>query len=629
MTRSDRQPAAPGLVERVRNRLRRLVRLGADLDVVYDPGYELPVSGLAADPQRAKLLCSYLLSQNLVDANHVHQPRPVSYRLLRRVHGDTYLDSLRDPVALQPVLGVPVSARELDRVLELQRLATGGTLLACDLTLSGRRIAVNLSGGFHHAHPEKGAGFCVFNDVAVAIAELRANGFGGRVLIVDLDLHDGDGTRAIFARDPMVYTFSIHNRDWGPAQAVAATTLALGDVVDDDVYLAALRRALPPVWQGFEPDLLIYLAGVDPAADDPLGNWNISGAGLLARDRFVLELARRRPQPVPMAMVLAGGYGPGAWRHTARTLEWLVTGVATEPPTSEEMTLRLYRESARLFPRSALTGERDSTPDNWGITADDLLGGGMHGVVEDNRFLGFYTQQGVEFALERTGFLDRLRRLGFMEPHVALDLDNRAGQTLRVFANASREELLVELRARRDRNLAPGLELLVIEWLLLQNPRGRFSAEMRPLPGQQHPGLGVLNDVMALTLLVCDRLALDGLAFVPSHYHLATKGRRLLRFLDPRHEAELRALDTALAGLDLAAATQAVESGRVFDRHTGKPYAWHPMVMVVAVSKRLRDRLEDDQYRQLESEAASAFDLTLQPSPSTNDPAPSHLPSAS
>jgi acetoin utilization deacetylase AcuC-like enzyme len=603
-------PPDGGLLGRLWQGLTRRLFPPPELEVVYHPGYELPISGVSHDAERAKHILTYLLAEGWIAESHVHSPRPVSYRLLRRVHRDDYLERLRDPAALIPVIGVPVSVRELDAVIQLQRLATGGTLLACELALAHNSVAVNLSGGYHHARPDGGGGFCVFNDVAVAIAELRARGFGGRVLVVDLDLHDGDGTRLAFAKNQTVYTFSIHNRDWAGHEAVAATTLALGAGVDDATYLAAVREHLPPVMHAFEPELVIYLAGVDPAADDTLGNWKISGAGLLARDRCVLELARRRPHPLPVAIVLAGGYGPNAWRHSARTLAWLSSGRVVEPPSSEELTLQRYRNAARQLSRTALSGEPEPEADDWGLSETDLLGG--VGMPADSRMLGFYTPQGVEFALERTGFLDKLRLLGFPDPFVEVDLDNRSGQTLRVYADPSREELLVELRARRDRQAIPGMEVLFLEWLLLQNPRGRFTRERPALPGQKHPGLGVLTDAIALMVLVCDRLGLDGIAFVPSHFHLATQGRKFLRFLDPRHEAEVRALDAALRGIPLTRATQLVATGRLRDTGTGQAYTWHPMLMVLPVSDRLRHRLDDKPYWQAVQAAEGSVHFFLE-----------------
>lgn len=610
---SANAPASSGLFGRLWQGLARRLFPTPELEIVYSPGYELPISGVSHDAERAKHILSYLIAEGLVDEAHVQAPHPVSYRLLRRVHADAYLEKLRDPAALIPVIGVPVTARELDAVIQLQRLATGGTLLACELALAHNSVAVNLSGGYHHARPENGAGFCVFNDVAVAIAELRARGFGGRVLVVDLDLHDGDGTRLAFAKNQTVYTFSIHNRDWAGHEALAATALALGPGVDDATYLAALREHLPPVLHSFEPELVIYLAGVDPAADDTLGNWKISGAGLLARDRCVLELARRRPHPLPVAMVLAGGYGPNAWRHSARTLAWLASGRVIEPPSTEELTLQRYRNAASQLSRSALSGEPEAATDDWGLSEADLFGGGgLGGMLEDTRLLGFYTPQGVEFALERTGFLDKLRLLGFADPYVEVDLDNRSGQTLRVYADSTREELLVELRARRDRLAIPGMEVLFLEWLLLQNPRGRFTRERPALPGQKHPGLGVLTDAIALMVLVCDRLGLDGIAFVPSHFHLATQGRKFLRFLDPRHEAEVRALDAALRGVPLTRATQLVASGRLRDTATGQPHSWHPMLMVLPVSDRLRHRLDDKPYWQAVHAAEGSLHFFLE-----------------
>ncbi len=134
--------------------------------------------------------------------------------------------------------------------------------------------------------------------------------------------------------------------------------------------------------------------------------------------------------------------------------------------------------------------------------------------------------------LERSGFFDRLRDMGFAHPNLELHLEE-AGHTLRIFGDPAQRELLCELRLQRDRHTFGGFELLSVEWLLLQNPRGRFTPKRPALPGQKHPGLGLLDDVVALLIVACDRLHLDGLVFVPSQFHIAAYGRSHMKFVKP------------------------------------------------------------------------------------------------
>ena len=223
----------------------------------------------------------------------------------------------------------------------------GGTIQATRLALRTGGVAVHLGGGFHHAMPDAGLGFCVFNDVAVAIRRLRGRGFAEPVLVVDLDLHDGNGTRRVFADDPTVHTFSIHNDHWGDTEAVASTSIALGPGVGDARFLGTLREALPPVFEAVKPGLVVYLAGTDPAEDDPIGNWRLTARALFERDRFVTSLARPDGRPCPMVVVLAGGYGRHAWRYSARYVLWLASGRAIEPVEEEALALRRFRRLGR------------------------------------------------------------------------------------------------------------------------------------------------------------------------------------------------------------------------------------------------------------------------------------------
>jgi acetoin utilization deacetylase AcuC-like enzyme len=593
-------------LRRGRRRLGSLLRRPA-VDFVYSLRYQLELPGLLYDPRRGEQILAFLGSTGLLGRQALHAPVPATFRQLRRVHTDDYLDSLSLPGALTRIAGTTLPEALSDRLLAAQRFMVGGTLRAAALALESQGIAVNLGGGLHHAFAGKGERFCIYNDVAAAIAELRAGGFAGRVLVVDLDVHDGDGTRTIFAHDSSVHTFSIHNRTSVDEAALEATVIELGFGVGDAAYLDAVRSSLPPVFAAFQPELVFYLAGADPAADDQIGDWKISAAGLLERDRFVLGCARgnrgRGNRRLPLVIVLAGGYGLNAWRYSARFFSALLNrGRALEPPSTEEALLVRYRRLAQDLEPHELTGEPRRL-DDWGLTEDDITAslGGPH---RPRRFLGYYSPQGLELALERAGLLDRVRALGFTNPSLEMDLDNPTGDTVRLYGDAHRRELLIEARARIDRGALPGLALLRVEWLLLQNPRAEFTADRPRLPGQGHPGLGMSQDIVALLILACDRLQLDGLVFVPAYYHSASQGRKWLRFLDPVDEGVFRALQQALHGLPLSEAARAVAEKRVQDAGTGEPFVWRPMPMGLPVTDRFRALVEGEDYKRTVTEEA-------------------------
>ena len=572
-------------------------------ELVYSSDYSHALSAVPMDHLRGERILSFLLAEGLIDRDQVHRPRPASVRDLLRVHSVEYLESLHQPGQLTRIVGVEVRPDHLDHFLSLQRAMVGGTLMATELTREQAPIAVNLGGGLHHAHHDRGSGYCLFNDVAVAIRHQRDAGFDGQILVVDLDLHDGDGTRAIFARDESVFTYSICSREWGPSDAVASFSLELGDVVEDSAYLDALRSTLPEVVRTTKPQLVFYLMGADPAATDGLGQWRITAAGMLARDRFVLRQVRSLRRHPRLVIVLAGGYGQEAWRYSARSLSALLLhGSAVEPPTTSQTTLDRYRHLAADLYRTAPFKDLASDPDDWSFSEEEILGT-LGGGAGSTRFLDFYSQHALEIVLERSGLFDRLRGAGFLHPTLHLDLDGPVGHTARVFNGHDQRELLSELRVRRDRRTLAGFEMLNVEWLLLQNPRASFTGNRSPLPGQNHPGLGMLRDIVAMLILVCERLGLDGLVFVPSHYHLAAQSRQVLRFAEPEAEGRFRALEAALRGLPLAEATRAVGSGRVRRADTGEVFSWAPAPMVLPLSKALTEKVRSDAYRR-EVEAA-------------------------
>ncbi|MEB0136201.1 histone deacetylase [Actimicrobium sp. CCC2.4] len=192
-------------------------------------------------------------------------------------------------------------------MVERSRRASGATIAACRAAFEDG-VAVNLAGGTHHAHASHGEGFCVFNDAAIAARLMQAERRVRRVAIVDLDVHQGNGTAEILARDDSVFTLSLHGeRNYPFEKAVSDLDVGLPDDVGDAAYLEALANALTTLFACFDPQLIIFLAGADPHEGDRLGRMKLTFEGLAQRDRMVLEAARQRR--IPVAISMAGGYG--------------------------------------------------------------------------------------------------------------------------------------------------------------------------------------------------------------------------------------------------------------------------------------------------------------------------------
>ncbi len=203
----------------------------------------------------------------------------------------------------QKQIGFPWSSEMVER----SRRSTGATIAACRAAIE-EGVAVNLAGGTHHAHADYGQGFCVFNDAAVAARLMQAERRVSRVAIIDLDVHQGDGTASILARDESVFTLSMHGeRNYPFTKALSDLDIALPDETGDHDYLAQLDAALNTMFERFSPQLLIYLAGADPYEGDRLGRLSLSMEGMAARDAAVMQAAQKYGLPVAIAM--AGGYG--------------------------------------------------------------------------------------------------------------------------------------------------------------------------------------------------------------------------------------------------------------------------------------------------------------------------------
>jgi acetoin utilization deacetylase AcuC-like enzyme len=595
----------------IRRRWRRFRRrwLAPQVRFVYHDDYALTLHGTPVDPTRGQKILGFLIDEGLLDRDEISVPRRPAVRSLLRAHDHDYIDSVgRDPEVAEKIFGEKISDADIAGLVEMQRLSVGGTIQATRLALHGRSVAINLSGGFHHAERDRGAGFCIFNDIAVSIARLRSKGFREPVLVVDLDIHDGNGTRSIFAHDSTVYTYSVHNEDWGETDAKASTAIALGFDVGDEIYLGTLLKTLPDVMMKVRPGLVIYVAGTDPAADDALGNWKISADGMFRRDRLVIELLRHGRRRLPLVILLAGGYGNAAWRYSARFFSWLISGKVSKTPDNAEMVLRRFRRIRNSLAPTDLTAEPSGY--GWRLTEDDLVGI-LPDAPKRTRFLSHFSLHGVELLLERLGLLDQLRLRGFRHPCVDIDLSGSVGDTLRVWSEPDRRELLMELRASRNSRVVSGCEVLFIEWLLLQNPRAHFGPYRRPLPGQKHPGLALLKEVFGWLVVVGEVLDLDGIYYVPSSYHVAIQSRRRVRFLEPAHEAWMQALDQLFEGVSLAEASNTIADGKIVEETTGYRLKWKGYPMVLPVSEKLRERVTGEAYEERVAEVLAELKLVV------------------
>jgi acetoin utilization deacetylase AcuC-like enzyme len=250
-----------------------------------------------------------------------HAPDPMPRQWLEAVHCPDYVEQVftaNVPREKERRIGFPVTPHIASRV----RHTNGGTWLAAQLAFA-HGYAANSAAGSHHALHHTGAGYCVFNDLAIAANRLIAEGDAARVLVVDLDVHQGDGTASLTALRDDVFTLSIHaERNFPARKARSNRDVGLPDGTDDDGYMEVLECELPRLLDGFAPDLVLYQAGVDPHGEDKLGRLALTDAGLEARDRFVIAQARQRG--VPVASALGGGYGADqravARRHAASML---------------------------------------------------------------------------------------------------------------------------------------------------------------------------------------------------------------------------------------------------------------------------------------------------------------------
>jgi len=273
--------------------------------VVWHPSYEVDIGPHVFPTRKYRLVRERLLADGTVASGDFIEAQPATDQQVGLVHDADYVRKITTgtlSVPEQQVLEVPFSPA----LREAAWLCAGGSTLTARLAME-RGVAVHLGGGFHHAFPDHGEGFCLINDVAIAIRVLAREGIAGRAAVIDLDVHHGNGTAAIFRDDPTVFTFSMHQENNYPfVKPPSDLDVGLADGTGDDAYLRLLDRHLSELLSRHRPELVFYLAGADPYRFDQLGGLGLTLAGLKRRDEVVFERALATGAGV--AVCLAGGY---------------------------------------------------------------------------------------------------------------------------------------------------------------------------------------------------------------------------------------------------------------------------------------------------------------------------------
>ncbi len=311
--------------------------------LVYSKSYEIDLGGLekqhAFDIHKYEKIRKALVADGLVASGDFFVPQPIGREEILLVHTEGFLDSLKKPANVAQYLEAPVARLVpgplLDRgVLAAFRHASGGTILGARLALE-HGIAINLGGGYHHAKPQAGEGFSIYADMPIAIRLLQKEKKIGRALVVDLDVHQGNGSAVCLADDETTFTFSMHQRNIYPIpKEKSDLDIELESGTGDEEYMKRLKEALPGVIDRARPDLVFLQAGCDTLQGDPLAGLAMTKDGIVARDAYVIDECMRRR--IPLVMTLGGGYSDIAWRVQHASIARSVRAYGLVKPAAQQ-----------------------------------------------------------------------------------------------------------------------------------------------------------------------------------------------------------------------------------------------------------------------------------------------------
>jgi len=294
--------------------------INSQIAIVYSSQYKTSFLGLEKfhpfDLNKYEHIYEGLINDSLISDSDIFVPIQISNEQILLVHTDKFVSSLNSFKTIANYLEAPqlllisplISKR---RVLKPFKFASGGTLLAAEKALE-YGIGINIGGGYHHAKPDKGEGFCIFADIPIAIRVLQTNGTIQKALVIDLDVHQGNGTAVCFSDDESIFTFSMHQENIYPIpKEISDLDIELHPGMDDDKYLEILANIIPELFKKIKPDVVFIVGGCDTLEGDQLGSLNMTEAGIVKRDWIVIEACLSRK--IPVVFTLAGGYSENAW----------------------------------------------------------------------------------------------------------------------------------------------------------------------------------------------------------------------------------------------------------------------------------------------------------------------------
>ncbi len=539
--------------------------------VWWHPSFRLPFAGLESstghDPRRAESVLTWLLDTGIITEGDVTEAQGAPWEWIAANHDADYLATLDRPEVLARIVGLDPARIPTQHALESWRRATGGVVAAARWSVHTQGRSAVLLGGFHHAGPRHGAGFCAINDVAVAVRRLRADGFQGSILILDVDAHPPDGTVACLADVAGVTHATLGvAAGWEAPAGVLSVVLDVG--TGDDRYLRGLDALLRKISRY---NLAFVLAGADPLDGDRFGAMRCSLDALIERDRRIDAALG----VTPSVWVPAGGYTAGAWRVFAQAVA-TAAGFKTSIAHGYDPVARKSEAIARALDPAQL-GLPD--PDE---SFDDVARELHLPVPGEQRLLGFYTAQGAEYALTRFGILPELARMGFDDLRVTLQCESEP-ERLRILCDLPglRDVLLAELAI--SIKAVSGLRTLYVDWLSLRDPRGSFSPDRPRLPGQEQPGLGLAEEFGHLLVRMAEHIGLAGVSFIPAHYHVAWMVRQRFRFVEPAARGRFAALATHLDGVPLVLASTRLDAPGLLTEY-GDVIRWEPSLMLAPLT---------------------------------------------
>lgn len=273
--------------------------------IVYSEAYRVDIGSHVFPTEKYRLIKKRLIEEKLLKPADFLTPKPAEDKDILLVHAKEYLEKLKTGT-LSPMEIARLELPYSKDLVKASYMCAGGTIESSKIALKNG-VGVHLGGGFHHAFADHGEGFCVLNDVAIAVRKLIKDGLITKALVIDCDLHQGNGTADIFKDDDSVFTFSIHQENNYPfIKPKSSLDIGLKDRTKDAEYLNQLEKHIPKIISSFKPEFIIYVAGADPYKNDQIGNLALSIEGLAKRDQFIVHMAKN--YHVPLAIVLAGGY---------------------------------------------------------------------------------------------------------------------------------------------------------------------------------------------------------------------------------------------------------------------------------------------------------------------------------